>query len=608
MTSYNRWFKQKTPELPTAVFSYVQEVERSQSLLFERFYKLGALYDPYYSLMTGSGGTESSNDRRVNENVIAASVDTVVAIISTAEVRPRVLIDEGDWTAHRTAARLSWYAEGLGKVLNVHTLAVAGFKDAAMKGTGLVKVYIDWQSGDIVAERVLVDDIIVDEGECRTGKPSQMHQRKFVDREQLKAAYPEHEEEIQAAQSTAAGDGSVWSNWADYRPIERDQVVVVESWHLPVGRKGRKGYKAGRHCICIDQAVLFDDEEWEKTFFPFAVLMWSTRAHGWYGIGGAERIAGHQRRVNKLHWQTDRALDQVASPTTYVHISDANLAVKTQNKLGTIAPYKHSIPKTVIPQAVSPEVYGRLAVVADKAFEEFGVSKMTATAKKPAGLDSGAAIREYHDATTQRFAQQEEGFEQFELDIIWRAIDCAKDLSLAEGESPPVIIRKLSKGKKKLSWSNVDPGEVKIQLQAASTLARTPAGRTQMVLEWAQAGIISQDEARSMMGPFDPLDLESPLSLYSSKLRDLQLTIEDLLDGEVVVPEPFQDLALGIYQTQMAYLGARGDGAPEEILENIRQWTVQAAFVLSMQEPAMAAPEAGTPTTALAPEAPLAGV
>ncbi len=41
---------------------------------------------------------------------------------------------------------------------------------------------------------------------------------------------------------------------------------------------------------------------------------------------------------------------------------------------------------------------------------------MTAQAAKPGGLDSGVALREYRDQTTQRFAIQEKAFETLKLD------------------------------------------------------------------------------------------------------------------------------------------------------------------------------------------------
>src|SRR5688572_31685312 len=43
------------------------------------------------------------------------------------------------------------------------------------------------------------------------------------------------------------------------------------------------------------------------------------------------------------------------------------------------------------------------------------------------------------------------------------------------------------------SWADVDMGDLEFQLTAASTLSRTPAGRMQTALEWAQAGVITTD-------------------------------------------------------------------------------------------------------------------
>ena len=186
----------------------------------------------------------------------------------------------------------------------------------------------------------------MDDGECRSGnQPKQLHYRRFVDREALKIRFPEKAEEIERSHRTElATNQSAWRYWADYRLLERDETVVVESWRLPVGVPGTDYYKPGRHSICISGCDLYD-EEWEKPFFPFAVIKWSDRDKGWYGIGLAERIAGHQRLLNKINWQIDRQLDQHAVPTTYVRAADAKLAVKATNRLGTCLLYTSPSPR-----------------------------------------------------------------------------------------------------------------------------------------------------------------------------------------------------------------------------------------------------------------------
>jgi hypothetical protein len=125
------------------------------------------------------------------------------------------------------------------------------------------------------------------------------------------------------------------------------------------------------------------------------------------------------------------------------------------------------------------------------AYEDSGVSRMAAQAVKPAGIDSGVAMREYRDQTTQRFSMQEKAFERLVLDVYELALDCCKDL----GEDAPVITRKAKFGAKKIEWAT-STWDVKVQIAAASTLSAHAGGSLQTALEWAQAGVITTDEWR----------------------------------------------------------------------------------------------------------------
>lgn len=556
----NFWWQAPKGDVARCVFETVSEIERVQCDIFERFVKLAALYAPQDRWGARNDGPQA----QVSENVIASNVDTVHAMISSQEVRARFMTDDADWGTQRRARHLEWYTDGLSKLLKVHEVAQRSFRDAALKGTGLVKVHT--RHGRILVERVLVDDIVVDEGACRSAPPQQMYQRVFVNRGVLQARFPAHAQAIQNAQA----DNEQWRYWADYRPLQRDEVVVIESYHLPIPGSD----EPGRYAICIDGHDLAD-EPWEQEHFPFARIVWSEPDTGWYGISLAQRIAGHQRTLNKLNWQIDRQLDQIAVPTTYVQMADANLAVKTTNRAGTIVPIKGDYPKTVIPPAVSGETYMRRDSVKESAFEESGVSRMAAQSRKPADIESGVALREWRDQSTQRFAPQEHSFEQHVLRILWLAIGEAKRL----GNGAPSIVSRAKKGTNKLSWSQVDMNEVEVQISAASGVSRTPAGRTQTVLDWAQAGIVSQDEARRLLR--HP-DLQRAMSLYDAAMEDIERTIESLLDGESLFPEPYQNLKMGVWRVQQAYLKACDDHAPEEIKESLRQWLVQAVYMLNL--------------------------
>jgi hypothetical protein len=554
------WWTVDKNEAHRLVFDHVRLVEREQFDLYDRFVKLAYLYDPNDAM-----GVSSTSDQLgfVTENVIASNIDTVTAVVAASEVRARFMTDDGDWQTQRTARQLEFYAEALSKLYDVDAkCAVAFGQGAAVRGTGLIYVGID-SDDEICVQHVLADDVVVDERE--QGNPKQLHWRELVDRDELAARYPKSADAISLAQKTGS-----WGMWAGYRPVGENQIVVLRSWRLPIGKS------KGRETVCIDGHTILD-REWEEDFFPFARIVWSPRARRWYGIGLAERIMGHQRVLNRSNWQIDRLVDQNAVPTTYVRMADAALAVKTVNRLGTIAVIKGDIPTTVTPPAVSPEVYKRQQDVKASAYEESGVSRMAASAAKPAGLDSGIALREYRDQTTQRFAQQERAYEKLKLDVVWLILHFAKKL----GPKAPVVMRKTRFGARKIKWSDVDMRDVKVQIAAAASLARTPAGRTQLVLELAQAGIISQDSARRLMR--HP-DAERELSLYTAAVENLERCFDDIADGNVVMPEPFMHLKLAVWRGQQQYLIWRDDGAPESVLEGIRQFVVQAAHMASASE------------------------
>jgi hypothetical protein len=570
------------------IFEHVSQVESDQSDLFERFVQYAVLYDPHdrqgRELFLGAAMGQ------VYENVCATGVDSITAIIARQKPIPRFITEGGDWTAQRTAKQLEHYAKGLSKKLKLHTKCQRAFKDAAIKGTGLLKVS---EGGPLKVrvERVPVDEIIVDEGECIAGEIRQLHQRKIVNRTVLAAEFPEHEDEIYAAEQTS----DAGRYWADYRPLDRDQIVIIESWYLPTDDGA-----PGRHCISLENADLLD-EEWTKPFFPFVRFVFSERSHGWYGISLIERIAGHQRVVNKRHLQIDRTIDHHAFPTTWVQQADAALAVKSVNRFGTLGVYKASKPETVQARDVSREIREHLAETKAGAYEEAAISKMTATASKPAGLDSGAALREYRDATTERYALIEQAYEEMFLDVIMLVLDVCKDL----GKRAPEITHTSKFGPRVIKWRDVDMKDVAVQIAAANNLSDTPAGRKQAVIEWAQAGIISTDDARRLL---NHPDLERAMSLYTAALEDIERTIEELLDGETLVPEPYQNLKMGVWRTQMAYLKAIGDGAPEEILEGLRTWIVQAAHLVAPPpQPAPAGMGPQPVQTPLGPVMPPAG-
>jgi hypothetical protein len=289
-----------------------------------------------------------------------------------------------------------------------------------------------------------------------------------------------------------------------------------------------------------------------------------------------EDIMGHQNEINRLNIREGAILDLHAMPTTYVQMPDLKMVAQLQQtRIGRVVPYRGAQPQTVTPQNLTNQIAGRREQLKGSAYESSGVSRLSAHGMKPAGLDSAVAQREYQDITTERFALQEKGYERWVLDVDELIVETAKEM----GDDAPEVDHPRQRGRK-ITWADVDMGEVAVQIQAASSLAKTFAGRAQTVIEWAQAGVINQDEARALM---QHPDLESAMSLYTAAMENIDATIEAILyDDEERVPEPYQNLQMGIWRFQMRYLKALNDGWPEEKLEALRTWIVQAGKMLEM--------------------------
>lgn len=565
MNDRTRWWQADKGRVHSKVLEYVQKIEHSQFDHFQRFVQLAALYDPNGSL--NQDGIKPQGF--ITENVIASNVDTVTAIVAAVDLRARIMTDDGDWAQQRQARAQELYAVGLEKSHDVEEKAVMAFgQGPGVRGTGAM--YVNVEGDRLVVEHVLADDLVVPDVECRNGrKPRQIHRRKLVDRDELKAKYPKFEMEIDRAQA----DSVRWVTWAGYRPLAENEIVVIHSHAVAIGTKGEPGYVPGRETVTIDGCDLFD-AEWTEDCIPYARIVWTERPNSWYGIGLAERIVGHQQVLNNSNYQIDRLVNLNAMPTTYVSMADASLSQISVKRPGTIVPIKGSPPVTPTPPSISPEVYKRVADVKSSASEESGVNRMIQHGTKPAGLDSGAALREYRDSTTLRFALQEKAYERFRRDIVILMLGCCKRL----GKKAPTVTQKTRFGVRKIQWSKVDLKDIKVQISMASGLPRTVAGRTQLVLEWAQAGLIDTAESRRLLR--HP-DIERSLSLFTAGIEALEHAFDLIAEGEIVMPEPFMHLNACVKRGQDQYLEWWRNGAPEEVMESLRQFIVQSADMIN---------------------------
>lgn len=562
MASNFDYYWYKTPhDVHSAVFNYIKRLDTDQGYRQTDNLRNMRLYGNYEfstfgALNVHKAEPASASVNRVTLNIVQSMVDTVVSKIGKNKPRPYFLTDEGDFTLQRKAEKLTKFVEGQFYGCDFYEKAQMAFKDACIFGTGAVKIYRE--GNEIKAERTFIDELSVDDTEAYYGQPRQMHQKKWIHKDVLKASFPKHKGSIDAA---ASDSGRV----EEYKDRNGDMLLVVESWKLP----SSKDAKDGKHSICISNETLFT-ESYTKDYFPFVIFRWNTKPLGFFGQGIAEQLTGLQLEINKLLKTIQISMHLVSVPKIFVEASSKIVTAHLNNKIGGIVKYAGTLPKEGALGTIPPELFSHLDRLYSRAYEIVGISQLSAQSQKPGGLDSGKALRTFNDLESERFMEVSQRREQVFLDAAKIMIDQAKDIAK---ETNNYSVKVAGSGfLKTINWSDVELEDDQYMMQVFPTnaLSQTPSARLAEVQEMMQAGLVDPKVGKKLL---DFPDLKAHTSLENAAAEDIDRQIELMLEkNEYQTPEPYQDLQYGIQKMQSAYLKYRAQNAPDETLDLFRQW------------------------------------
>lgn len=545
-----------------------QSYRQIQNLRYARLYANQEILGFGVGLYDRTNQTAISN--RISYNVVKACVDTACSKI--AKMRPRViaLTSGGSWSLQQRSKKLSKFIAGVFKDSNAYQEMSAAFQDAAVFGTGAVKVYHDGER--IHTERVFINELIVDDAEGVYGKPRQMHQIKYISKDVLIDMFPEKAQEILNASGQIKFDRALPSSFSG------DMAVVRESWHLRSG----KNAKDGRHCITIENCTLLS-EPYERDYFPFIIMRWSRKLLGFFGMGLGEELLGIQIEINKLLRDIQSAQNLACVPRVLIESGSSVVEDHINNKIGSIVKYTGTKPDIVTANAMPSELYNHLETLFNKAFSITGISQLSASSQKPAGLNSGVALREYQDIETERFALVSQHYEDCFIQLGEQIIDLASEL--AELNPQLSITVPGSNLIEEIKWKDIKVGQDQflLQLYPASLLPTQPAGRLQKVQELLQSGMINQTTAKALL---DFPDIEDAMDMELAAWNDIHAVIEHIMEtDEYSAPEPFMNPQLCIQIAQSYYLKAKTRRVEEEKLELLRRFIEDSAALIEAAQP-----------------------
>lgn len=537
------WWSLEGPTCAEAVASTVLFLQKNQSArmrqqvvssrLYGNIAMSGAAGAAYTRLM--SAASTAVKDR-VTYNACQEIIDTLVARVGETKPRPYFLTSGGSYRQQRKAKKLNQFVVGVFYETKTYDVGLDAFRDAAIWGDGFVHVFA--RGGKICHERVWGSELWVDEIEAQYGYPRNMHRVKVVDKDELAAYFPESRKAImEASRAPETQSGNTQTSVSD-------MVTVVESWHLGAPDADGK-IVGGKHCITLasSKVMLVEPEEWPYDFFPLARIPWCKRPVGYWSQGVCEQLQGDQLELNKELWLIQRSM-QLAG-TVKVFLKNGSKVVKehVNNEIGAIINYTGEPPTFMVPEPIHPVFFENTNRIIERMRNRVGVSQMSTAGKKPMGLNSGAAIREFEDVESDRHRSISRANDNLYLQIAMLDVCIANEMS-EHGIDPVRVPGKSNFStidwKKDIKGTEAD--EFVMQCFPVSRLPRDPSGRLQTIQEYVQAGFLTPRQARHAL---DFPDIDSIESLANAQEDLLTKVLDDIIDeGKYAPPEPTDDLQM----------------------------------------------------------------
>lgn len=575
------WQSEKDPH--EAISKFIQVLRDEQEGYYSDIVTFMGLYNgrPLHSRYAhGSMQYALLRQPRLTFNIIHSLCQAATSKIAKHKPAVSFLTEGGNYSQKRKSKLFGKLMQGQFYSMKMYPVAQKVFLDACITGTGVIKYYTEF--GKIKAERVPVHELTIDPIEAETGNmPRQMFQTKKVSRHVLAEMFPEKKDQILSTESKRDDTHTEDERFSD-------MIECHEAWHLPSGPEAEDG----RHIICINDVTLLDDV-WEKDHFPFTFIRWTENPTSFWGNGLAKEVKGIQVEINKL---LARIQEQMHLATPKIFIEDSSKIVQSHlnNRVFGAIKYRGTPPQFFVPRAVGNDMFAHLDRLVERAYEMTGISQLAAQSKKPVGLESGRALREFSDIESERFMVVGQAYEQLFLDASEQIINLIRD---AHEENNPYIISAFDKkvGLEKVKWSeiNLDDDEYIIQVKPIGSLPQTPSAKLASVAEMHMNGFFSTEEAHQLL---DFPDLERANKMKTAFIDIIDKIIENILEkSKYIAPESYMNLEFGIARMQQAYNMSMLDDTPNSKLELMRRWISQANGLLAQKNVPAPGQAAGGP-------------
>ena len=585
------WKKENRRDVHSHVWATVEHLIKEQQHYENMYTHLLRMYSS--RMASGFFGQDFSiaidPGNIIRMNAIKSCIDTSVAQIAAERARPMHLVQGASHTLRDKAEKNDKYVLGIFTALKHFPLSLDVFRDGDIWGSGWEKWYT--RGNQIVAERVPATEVVFDDNECRYGTPQSLFHVKDVDPDMLADRFKKKKQEIRGSKILREG-------MYDYGGLHKP-VTAIEAWHLPSGPQA----KDGLHTITTSDAQCLI-EPWTENVFPLQKWDWQTPPFGMLGLGMAEDLSPMQIEINYIAQKIQRIFNLAASR---VWIEKGSQIGRLDNKDISVGHYKGRPPVIQQLGSVSGEFFNHLDRLYARCFEQSGISQLQAQGLKPAGLDSGEALRVIHDIGSRRFKHVGQRWADYHVECGKHVQRCSDEIVRRGGKIE--IVGEGGDAVEKLNYADIrlPENEYLIKRFPVSLLPDEPAGKLELVAKIVQ--MVPPEMQPQFMGLMSGIPDVEPIIKRMTAPYDAACSIVEriLTTGTYEPPRAGMNTQLLMDLATKEMNHGWAVGIPEERLEVLQRFIADIGFLEEQMQPPPVPPDmAGAAALPGAPPSPQA--
>lgn len=433
----------------------------------------------------GTFSTSDDTTSAIQENVIASCIETLCSKIASQKVRPFFNTVNGTFKEMQIAKQAQVFFDMLYEENNVNKIITDAFRNACVFDKGIVKI-----SDDGITNRL------------------------------------------------------PWNVFFDPREVTYNQITyVAEKLPKTPGRilELKYGIKADRNldytvyeyydvmehikAIYVQELNKVVTHEYKPNIIPYLEIHYTNPVKGDTSQSVVDQLYGIQTQIDELLAVMKDSIAVNPGMTLLVPRSSNIKTNMLSNRTGQIIQYDPIPGQTTSPvtyatnDIISPQFVQLLDKLKNDAYEIVGISQLSATSQKPAGLNSGIALNTMEDIESSRFETQLNSVVRLYVDVAKACLDIFP---------PDIDILPDDLNRANIKWADIVEARnnMKIQFSAAESLSKDPSEKLKQLVALSQAGVIPQSHIATLM---ELPDLQSGYNLANNAFNSVYTFIDNVL-------------------------------------------------------------------------------